>query len=52
MRRGQLPELPGEALLAVVVEVDSGEDERLVFVERGADRGDGVGAQGPGEVES
>ena len=45
VRGGQRAEVAGEPLLVLVVQADAAEDERLVLVQRGADRGDGLGIE-------
>jgi hypothetical protein len=45
VRGGQRAEVTGEPLLVLVVQADAGEDERLMLVQRRADRGDGLGIE-------
>jgi hypothetical protein len=42
---GQRAEVTGEPLLVLVVQADAAEDERLVLVQRRANRGDGLGIE-------
>src|ERR1039457_2483749 len=52
VRRGQRAEVAGEPLLAVVIDADTAEDQRLVLAERGADRGHRVRVQLKGGADA
>lgn len=52
VRRGQVAEVAGEGLLALVVEVDVVEDQCLVLIQGGTQGGDGLGVQGLGDVDA
>jgi hypothetical protein len=51
VRRGQRPEVTGEPLLALVIEVNAVEHQDLVLVEGGADRADRRGIELAVDVE-